>query len=44
MAQHQDDQMNELVERLLLAEREGRRRAKLGKLVQQSRIPAPEDL
>lgn len=39
VAQHQDEQMNELVERLLLAEREGRRRAKLGKLVQQAGFP-----
>ncbi|MEB9897780.1 hypothetical protein P4K96_30695 [Bacillus cereus] len=39
VAQHRDEQMNELVERLLLAEREGRRRAKLGKLVQQAGFP-----
>ncbi|SFF45333.1 hypothetical protein SAMN04487969_14139 [Paenibacillus algorifonticola] len=30
VAQQQDEQMNELVERLLVAEKEGRRRAKLG--------------
>ncbi|GAC43912.1 ATP-binding protein [Paenibacillus popilliae] len=39
VTQHQDEQMNERVERLLLAEREGRRRAKLGKLVQQAGFP-----
>lgn len=35
----QDEETSELVEKLLLAEREGRRRAKLGKLVQQAGFP-----
>lgn len=35
----QDEEMSEWVEKLLLAEREGRRRAKLGKLVQQAGFP-----
>ncbi|MFC3788065.1 hypothetical protein ACFOQM_04565 [Paenibacillus sp. GCM10012307] len=35
VAQQQDEQTRELVERLLLAEREGRRRDRLGKLVGQ---------
>ncbi|NMO95577.1 IS21-like element helper ATPase IstB [Paenibacillus lemnae] len=35
----QDEKTSELVEKLLLAEREGRRRAKLGKLVQQAGFP-----
>lgn len=39
VAQQQDERTNELVEQLLLAEREGRRRAKLGKLVQQAGFP-----
>lgn len=39
VAQQQNEQVSELVERLLVAEREGRRRAKLGKLVQQAGFP-----
>jgi DNA replication protein DnaC len=39
VAQQQDEHTNELVEQLLTAEREGRRRAKLGKLVQQAGFP-----
>lgn len=39
VAQQQDEQTQELVEQLLLAEREGRRRARLGKLVQQAGFP-----
>ncbi|WP_338555580.1 IS21-like element helper ATPase IstB [Paenibacillus sp. KS-LC4] len=39
VAQQQDEQTQVLVEQLLLAEREGRRRARLGKLVQQVGFP-----
>lgn len=39
VAQQQDERTHELVEQLMLAEREGRRRAKLGKLVQQAGFP-----
>ncbi|WP_159888747.1 IS21-like element helper ATPase IstB [Paenibacillus puerhi] len=39
VAQQQDEQTRALVEQLLLAEREGRRRARLGKLVQQAGFP-----
>lgn len=39
VAQQQDEQTYALVERLLVAEREGRRRARLGKLVQQAGFP-----
>lgn len=39
VAQQQDEQTHALVEQLLLAEREGRRRARLGKLVQQAGFP-----
>ncbi|WP_010276867.1 IS21-like element helper ATPase IstB [Paenibacillus senegalensis] len=39
VAQHPDKEMGQWVEQLLLAERDGRRRAKLGKLVQQAGFP-----
>lgn len=39
VAQQQDEQVNGLVEQLLAAELDGRRRAKLGKLVQQAGFP-----
>lgn len=39
VAQQQDEQISELMEKLLLAECEGRRWAKLGKLVQQAGFP-----
>jgi hypothetical protein len=39
VAQQQDEQTQVLMEQLLLAEREGRRRARLGKLVQQAGFP-----
>lgn len=39
VAQQQNEQTQVLVEQLLLAEREGRRRARLGKLVQQAGFP-----
>ncbi len=39
VAQQQNEQVSQWVEQLLVAEREGRRRAKLGKLVQQAGFP-----
>ena len=39
VAQQKDEQTQVLVEQLLVAEREGRRRARLGKLVQQAGFP-----
>lgn len=39
VARQKDEQVQTLVEQLLVAECEGRRRAKLGKLVQQAGFP-----
>jgi hypothetical protein len=39
VTQQEDKHVQELVEKLLVAEREGRRRSKLGKLVQQAGFP-----
>ena len=37
--EQKDEGVRELIEQLLVAEKEGRRRAKLGKLVQQAGFP-----